>query len=66
MRPSSCAKCLVSGGRSDYVARKNGALKKAASHTLRFIEDLPKATDPGEDKQFEEIIQEGARLLVRV
>ncbi|KAJ5496428.1 hypothetical protein N7463_008415 [Penicillium fimorum] len=54
---------LQSKGWSSYIASNNAALKKAASDTFKFTEDLLKATEPSKNAQFAEIIQKGARFL---
>ncbi|KAJ6012665.1 hypothetical protein N7522_003020 [Penicillium canescens] len=57
--------CLQHKGWPYFVARKNkAALKKAASDTVRFANNLLKATEPGKHTQFAEIIQEGASFLI--
>lgn len=44
--------------------KNKAALKKAASDTFRFANDLLIATEPGKCMQFAEIIREGASFLL--
>ncbi|KAJ6094146.1 hypothetical protein N7467_002991 [Penicillium canescens] len=58
---------LRSKGWPNYVASmNNAALKQAASDTLKFTEDLLKATKPSKNAQFTEIIQKGASVLLEI
>lgn len=55
---------LQDEGWPESVAWKNdAALKEAASDTIGFIEHLRKASKPGKDTQFAEIVRQGASCL---